>query len=210
MAIRYYLDHSVYTAPPLVMLYTFRSVPTCAAMLPCAEQFLVRSAPGEPAVISLSVSCDRTAQRAVPAVESVTSLSSVRETHRTARLILTKEMAAYAIMTVTTVSRGHVRRTTHNVITTSVSSCHIILFPVIPEEMFADKTCSLEPSNYVTGLHVTQWSGCLYCTYVLQIPVKVTIAVTLKMLWGKDMVTAATIRLTSFLVPTGEYVIYAT
>ena len=132
----FFLDHPVYTAPPLVVLYTFRSVPTCAAMLPCAEQFLVYSAPREPAVISLSVSCDRTAQHAEPAVESVTSLSSVRETHRTARLILTKEMAAYAIMTVTTVSRGHVRCTTHNVNTTSVSRCHII-FPVIPEEIFA-------------------------------------------------------------------------
>ena len=122
----FFLDHPVYTAPPLVVLYTFRSVPTCAAMLPCAEQFLVHSAPREPAVISLSVSCNRTAQHAEPAVESVTSLSSVRETHRTARLILTKEMAAYAIMTVTTVSRGHVRCTTHNVNTTSVSRCHII------------------------------------------------------------------------------------
>ena len=105
------------------MLYTFRSVATCAAMLPRA------SAPREPAVISLFVSCDRTAQRAEPAAESVTSLSSVRETHRTARLILTKEMAAYAIMTVTTVSRGHVRHTTHNVNTTSVSRCHILYDP---------------------------------------------------------------------------------
>lgn len=148
-----------------------------------------------PAVTSQPVNCDHMAPHVEPAAESVTSWNFVRETHRTAQLIIIAETAACAIMATTTVSRGNVRHTTLNASSTSVSRT------LIGGNVVYLARHAYLPDNIIVWLHTYN----VRVHVPMQIPIRVTTDVTpTGILGGISLVTVATLRQPSLLALRGE------
>lgn len=159
------------------------------------------SAPREPVATSPAVDFDHMVHHVDPALEIVTSQSSVWETHRTVQWTPIAETAVTAIITMTTVLRGNARPTTPNANSTSVSSISSYLYSfnenLVGHTHFVLDSCS----------NCDLLSRKLTCaiSFTVQIQTREMIDVTLfTMITEISLATVATLRQLIFLVLLGE------